>query len=88
MKRFALITLFCSLASVLMCADIFAQVERQDDRDDVRPNSDRWMTEGRHKRIPNAQQIKLYRRSAEQGQDEATYSRSGRNDRTLPAAAG
>jgi len=55
MKRFALITLYCSLASLLMCADIFAQAERQDDKG-VRQDSDRGMTEGRHKRIPNAQQ--------------------------------
>jgi len=74
MKRFALITLFCLLASVLMCADVYPQAEAQDDKG-VRQDSDnRWMTDGRHKRVPNANQIELYRRAAEQGFVEAQYN--------------
>jgi len=81
MKRFALITLFFSLASVLMCADIFAQTEAQDDKG-VRQDSDnRWMTDGRHKRIPNANQIELYRRAAELGDASAQFKMALMYDR-------
>ena len=80
MKRFALITLFCLLTSVLMCADVFSQVEAQDDKG-VRQDSGRWMTEGRHKRIPNAQQIELYRRAAELGDASAQFKMALMYDR-------
>ena len=81
MKRFALITLYCTLASVLMCADIFAQVEPQDDNG-VRQDSDnRWMTDGRNKRIPNANQIELYRRAAELGDASAQFKMALMSDR-------
>ncbi|MFC1776996.1 tetratricopeptide repeat protein [Pseudomonadota bacterium] len=81
MKRFALITLYCTLASVLMCADIFAQVEPQDDNG-VRQDSDnRWMTDGRNKRIPNANQIELYRRAAELGDASAQFKMALMYDR-------
>ena len=81
MKRFALITLFCSLASVLICADIFAQAEAQDDKG-VRQDSDnRWMAEGRHKQVPNAQQIHLYRRAAELGDASAQFKMALMYDR-------
>ena len=80
MKRFTLITLLCSLASVLMCADVFSQVEAQDDKG-VRQDSDRWMTEGRHKRVPNAQQIDLYRRAAELGDASAQFKMALMYDR-------
>jgi len=77
MKRFTLITLLCSLASVLICADIFAQ----DDKG-VRQDSDnRWMSEGRHKRVPNAQQIDLYRRAAELGDASAQFKMALMYDR-------
>ena len=81
MKRFALITLYYSLASVLMCADIFAQAEPQDDGKGVRQDSNRWMTDGRHKRIPNANQIKLYRRAAELGDASAQFKMALMYDR-------
>ena len=74
MKRFILITLFCSLASVLTCADIFAQVKAHNKSVDVRQDSDdRWNTDGRHKLIPNAKQIEMYRRAAELGDASAQY---------------
>ena len=70
MNRCILISVLYLLTSVLVCADVLAKSGVPQVRQD---SDNRWLTEGRYQRVPDAEQVEKYRRDAERGDASAQF---------------